>query len=119
MTYDWAAGLTFFVATVVITKVGRFVVFKHPALQRMRRLNAEMDAPKREKKRYPPVLEASARVGLVMNLVFFLIAAKAAQRTHGVRPGQKITGQGLNIGIHTRHRQQFLRIGHGKACPLL
>jgi len=75
MAYDWRAGLVLFVAVVAITKVGRFLAFRHPALQRMRALNAEMDAPKREKKRYPPVLEASARVGLVMNLVFFLIAA--------------------------------------------
>jgi sterol desaturase/sphingolipid hydroxylase (fatty acid hydroxylase superfamily) len=75
MAYDWRAGLVLFVAVVVITKVGRFLAFRHRALQRMRVLNAEMDAPKREKKRYPPVLDASARVGLVMNLVFFLIAA--------------------------------------------
>ena len=75
MTYDWAAGLTLIVATVAMTKLGRFVVFRNPALQRMRKLNAEMDAPKREKKRYRPVLKASARVGLIMNLVFFLVAA--------------------------------------------
>ena len=75
MHYDWTAGLAFFVATVFITKIGQFLVFRHPSLQRMRALNAEMDAPKLEKKRYPPVLKASARVGLTMNLVFFLIAA--------------------------------------------
>lgn len=75
MTYDWSAGLVLFVATVLITKVGRLLVFRHPALQRMRALNAEMDAPKREMKRYPPLLHASARVGLVMNVAFFLLAA--------------------------------------------
>jgi sterol desaturase/sphingolipid hydroxylase (fatty acid hydroxylase superfamily) len=75
MTYNWSAGLALFVATVLITKVGRLLAFSHPALQRMRALNAEMDAPKREMKRYPPLLHASARVGLVMNLAFFLFAA--------------------------------------------
>jgi sterol desaturase/sphingolipid hydroxylase (fatty acid hydroxylase superfamily) len=75
MTYDWAAGLVLFAATVVFTKVGRFVAFRHPALRRMRALNAEMDAPKREKERYQSVLEANARVGLSINLAFFLIAA--------------------------------------------
>jgi len=75
MTYNWSAGLVLFVATVLITKVGRLLVFRHPALQRMRVLNAEMDAPKREMKRYPPLLHASARVGLVMNIAFFSLAA--------------------------------------------
>ena len=75
MTYNWSAGLALFVATVLITKLGRFLAFRHPALQRMRASNAEMDAPKREMKRYPPLLHASARVGLVMNLAFFLFAA--------------------------------------------
>jgi sterol desaturase/sphingolipid hydroxylase (fatty acid hydroxylase superfamily) len=75
MTYNWSAGLALFVATVLITKVGQLLAFRHPALQRMRALNAEMDAPKREMKRYPPLLHASARVGLVMNLAFFLFAA--------------------------------------------
>lgn len=75
MAYNWSAGLVFLVATVLITKVGRLLVFRHPALRRMRALNAEMDAPKRELKRYPPLLHASARVGLVMNLAFFLLAA--------------------------------------------
>jgi sterol desaturase/sphingolipid hydroxylase (fatty acid hydroxylase superfamily) len=75
MAYDWRAGLVLLVAVVAITKFGRWLAFRHATLQRMRALNAEMDAPKREKKRYPPMLEASTRVGLVMNLAFFLIAA--------------------------------------------
>ena len=75
MTYDWTAGLALLVTTIAVTKVGRFLAFRHPALQRMRAINAEMDAPKRAKKRYRPVLEANGRVGMAMNLVFFLVAA--------------------------------------------
>jgi sterol desaturase/sphingolipid hydroxylase (fatty acid hydroxylase superfamily) len=75
MTYDWTAGVVLFVGTVALTQIGKFLAFKHPALQRMRLLNAEMDAPKRARQRYLSVVEASTRVGLIMNLVFFLVAA--------------------------------------------
>ncbi len=75
MTYDWAAGLVLLIATIAFTRIGALLAFRHPALQRMRALNAEMDAPKREKKRYRTMVKASTRVGLIMNSAFFLIAA--------------------------------------------
>lgn len=75
MTYDWAAGLVLLLTTIAITIGGRFLVLKHPALQPMKKLNADLDAPKRKKKRYRPILKANARVGLAMNLAFFLLAA--------------------------------------------
>jgi sterol desaturase/sphingolipid hydroxylase (fatty acid hydroxylase superfamily) len=75
MTYDWTAGLVLFLTTIAVTRIGNFLAFRHPALQRMRLLNAEMDAPKLEKRRYQSIIDASTRVGLVMNLVFFLVAA--------------------------------------------
>ena len=75
MTYNWIAGLVLFLATILLTRIGEWIAFRHPALKRMRAINREMDAPKREKKRVRSMLQASARVGLIMNVVFFLLAA--------------------------------------------
>ena len=43
MVYDWKAALAFFVTLVVLTVVGRRLVFMVPAYQRMRELNYEVD----------------------------------------------------------------------------
>ncbi len=75
MIYDWKAGLVLFLGTIALTRLGEFLAFRHPALQRMRAINREMDAPKREKKRVRAMLRASARVGLAMNVAFYLFAA--------------------------------------------
>jgi sterol desaturase/sphingolipid hydroxylase (fatty acid hydroxylase superfamily) len=75
MTYDWFAGLVLLAAVFLTTRLGYFLAFKVPALQRMRVINREQDALKMAKGHYPPVVKSSIRVGLVTNLVFFLALA--------------------------------------------
>jgi sterol desaturase/sphingolipid hydroxylase (fatty acid hydroxylase superfamily) len=72
MTYDWLAGIVVIALIAGITKVGKWVAFKNADLERMRLLNIEMDAPKRKRTRYPPVMKGSRDVGTIMNAVFFI-----------------------------------------------
>lgn len=71
--YNWQASLAVLVLAIVLTKVGKFFVFKVPALDRMRTLNYELDKPKKATEKYPPIIKDNNRVGLVMNLAFFLL----------------------------------------------
>jgi sterol desaturase/sphingolipid hydroxylase (fatty acid hydroxylase superfamily) len=75
MTYDWFAGLVLLAAVFLTTRLGYFLAFKVPALQRMRVINREQDALKMADRRYRPMVKASIRVGLATNVVFFLILA--------------------------------------------
>jgi sterol desaturase/sphingolipid hydroxylase (fatty acid hydroxylase superfamily) len=75
MTYDWLAGLGLLAAVILTTRLGSFLAFKVPALQRMRAINREQDALKMADRRYRPMVKASIRVGLATNVVFFLILA--------------------------------------------
>ena len=52
MIYDWVAALVFVGTLTTLTVVGKFLVFKVPALQRMRELNNEADHQKMSRKRY-------------------------------------------------------------------
>ena len=72
MTYDWLAGIVVIALIAGITKGGKWVAFKNADLERMRLLNIEMDAPKRKRTRYPPVMKGSRDVGTIMNAVFFI-----------------------------------------------
>jgi len=69
--YDWLAALAFVGSLVLVTVLGRFLVFKIPALQRMRELNREADGLKMGRKRFRQAVEASNRTGLVTNLIFY------------------------------------------------
>ncbi len=73
MTYDWLAGLVLLALIVLMTRLGYFLAFKVPALERMRALNREQDALKMAKEQYRSVVRATSRVGLVTNVVFFLV----------------------------------------------
>jgi sterol desaturase/sphingolipid hydroxylase (fatty acid hydroxylase superfamily) len=75
MTYDWQAGLAFFVILVVMTKVGKWLTFKVPALEQTRLDNKVEDRKKRAREKYPPVMKATQRAGLGTNLVFILAVA--------------------------------------------
>jgi len=55
----------------MVTTLGKFLIFKVPALERMRQLNAELDAPKRVMEKYAPVMKQLNQVGLGMNVAFF------------------------------------------------
>jgi sterol desaturase/sphingolipid hydroxylase (fatty acid hydroxylase superfamily) len=72
MSYDWQAALVFIGALVVMTVVGRFLVFQIPALQRMRELNREADKGKLARQRYREAVKVNNRAGLLTNLVFYV-----------------------------------------------
>ena len=73
MVYDWQAGLVFFITLVVLTTVGRRLVFLVPAFQRMRELNREADKVKLSKGRFKAAVKASNKVGLYTNLAFYIL----------------------------------------------
>ncbi|HIF97357.1 MAG TPA: fatty acid hydroxylase family protein [Myxococcales bacterium] len=73
MVYDWKAALVFFVTLVVLTMVGRRLVFLVPAFQRMRELNREADRPKLSKARFKKAVKASNQMGLYTNLAFYIV----------------------------------------------
>lgn len=71
--YNWQASLALLVFAVVVTKIGKFLVFRVPALERMRQLNVELDTPKKAMEKYPPIIKQNNVVGLAMNAAFFLL----------------------------------------------
>lgn len=73
--YNWQAGLALFMTVVVITVIGKWLMRKVPAFQRVEELNKAMDAERLAKDKYPPMIKKSDRVGLWTNIVFFLVMA--------------------------------------------
>jgi sterol desaturase/sphingolipid hydroxylase (fatty acid hydroxylase superfamily) len=71
MTYDWQAALLYLGVLVFLTMTGKFLAFKIPALQAMRELNAQADAPKLARKRFREAVKINNRSALITNLVFF------------------------------------------------
>ena len=71
--YHWQEALLALVAIIALTRIGKFIAFKVPALAEMRRLNLEEDQEKLAKPKYLPVIRASQKVGLAVNIVFFLL----------------------------------------------
>ncbi len=74
MTFDWLAGLVLLGLVVIMMRLGPFLAFKVPVLQRARELNREQDKIKMAEEQYRAVVHASMRVGLVTNMIFFLVA---------------------------------------------
>ncbi|MEN8160006.1 MAG: sterol desaturase family protein [Myxococcota bacterium] len=72
MRYDWQAALVFLAALVALTAIGRFLVFRVPALARMRVLNREADRAKLSRERFREAVHASNRAGLVTNVFFYV-----------------------------------------------
>lgn len=71
--YHWQEALLTLVAIIALTKIGKFLAFRVPALAEMRRQNLAADAEKFAKPKYPPVVRASQKVGLAVNVGFFLL----------------------------------------------
>ena len=71
--YNWQASLIILVGTILIVKVGKFLAFKVPALAEMRELNRVEDVVKLKKPKYMPVIKGSQKVGLIANIVFFIL----------------------------------------------
>ena len=75
MVYNWQASLLVLVSVIVLTVVGKFLVFRIPALRQAREHNLAEDAVKVAKPKYPPVIQQSKYVGLVLNTLFFVAIA--------------------------------------------
>ena len=71
--YNWLGSLLALVGIIVLTKLGKFLAFKVPALAQTRQLNREQDKLKLKKDKYPPMIKASQKIGLYCNLAFFLV----------------------------------------------
>jgi len=71
LTYDWMAALAFLATLFLLTWVGRFLVFKVPALEKMREMNREVDREKLSRKRFREAVKVNNRAGLITNLVFY------------------------------------------------
>ena len=72
MSYDWQAALVFLGAFYLTTAIGRFLVFRVPALQRMREMNFEADRIKLARERFREAVKVNSRAGLITNLVFYV-----------------------------------------------
>jgi len=72
MSYDWLAALIFLGALILMTMVLRFLIFKVPELQRMRKLNHEADRLKLSRKRFKEAVKVNNRAGLITNVVFYI-----------------------------------------------
>lgn len=71
--YHWQEALLTLAAIIALTKIGKFLVFKVPALAAARSQNLEEDREKLALPKYPPMVRASQQVGLVVNIAFFLL----------------------------------------------
>lgn len=71
--YNIVGAMASLAGIVLLTKVGKWLVFKVPALGRTRELNAAEDKVKWKKDKYPPMVRSTQRVGMYCNAVFFFI----------------------------------------------
>jgi len=69
--YDWLAALVFVAVLAGATVGGRALVFRIPALRRMRELNREADQRKLSRESFREAVRVNSRAGLVTNLVFY------------------------------------------------
>ena len=58
---------------VAISMIGKRLLFKHPDLAEMRRINKAEDKIRWKKEKYPPMVASSRDVGKYLNLTFFLL----------------------------------------------
>lgn len=72
MSYDWLAALAFIATLVLLTTVGQALVFRVPALARMRELNREADRVKLSRPRFREAVKRNNRSGLLTNLAFYV-----------------------------------------------
>jgi sterol desaturase/sphingolipid hydroxylase (fatty acid hydroxylase superfamily) len=78
LSYLWqhfhiAASLLALAGIVAITIAGKRLLFSVPALANMRALNKEKDKPKWKQEKYPPIVRATQKTGLICNATFFLL----------------------------------------------
>ena len=73
MNFDWLAGLIFFGTLTVSTVIGRLLVFKVPALQKMRTMNFQADEPKKTRESYREAIRINKKVGGIQALGFYAL----------------------------------------------
>ena len=72
MTYNWMAAVVFVLTLVVLTKAGRYLIFKVPAFKRTREMNREVDRVKLSRTRFRQAVKVNNRAGLITNVVFYI-----------------------------------------------
>jgi sterol desaturase/sphingolipid hydroxylase (fatty acid hydroxylase superfamily) len=60
-------------AIVVITKVGKWAIFKVPSLHQARENNRKEDKVKWGREKYPPIVRATQKMGLYCNIVLYAV----------------------------------------------
>lgn len=75
MYYDWQASLALLALAIILTKAGKWLAFSIPALAKARALNLEADKAKIATDKYPPIIAATRKIGLLTNLLFFAVIA--------------------------------------------
>ncbi len=75
IVYDWQAGLVTFVAIVATVVIGKFLLLKIPAFRHAQEVNKFEHKRKWRDlaKKYHHRIKLSQKIGLVTNLVFFLV----------------------------------------------
>ena len=71
--YNWLGSLLALAGIVAMSKVGKWLVFKVPALAHMREINRVKDKEKWAREKYPPIVRASQKVGLFCNVTLFVL----------------------------------------------
>lgn len=71
--YNIVGAMAALAGIVILTKVGKWLVFRVPALHEAREKNRVEDKVKWKKEKYPPVVRSSQRVGLYLNVIFFFV----------------------------------------------
>lgn len=72
-SYHWQASLSALLLSIAVVAIGRWLVFKIPAFKLTLEQNREVNKTKFRKQRYQPRILSSQRIGLVSNLVFFIV----------------------------------------------
>ena len=71
--YNLLGSVLSLVGIVVVTKLGKYLLFKVPVMAETKQLNREQDKLKLAKEKYPPMVKSSQKVGLYCNITFFLL----------------------------------------------
>jgi sterol desaturase/sphingolipid hydroxylase (fatty acid hydroxylase superfamily) len=71
--YNWQAALAVVLLVAAVGAIGRYVVFKVPAFQRMREINNEEDGKRLAQAKYPALIRKGRFAGLPSIAVFFVL----------------------------------------------
>lgn len=75
LEYNWLASFASLGLTLIIVAMGRWIVFKIPAIKETQQKNKQVDKTKYKNERYQPRIKTSQRIGLGTNLFFFIFIA--------------------------------------------